>query len=105
MGQTEIVFSVQESSQGGYEARAIGYSILNQGETMEELTANVKDAIACHFDKKPLPAFSFVKTLPNRFRFGSAKGEFTVPEDFDSADQDIEKVFYEGDPSSKDPLG
>lgn len=39
-----------------------------------------------------------------RRQLGSAKGEFTVTDDFDSADAEIEKLFYEGDHSSEDPL-
>lgn len=37
--------------------------------------------------------------------FGSAKGEFTVPDDFNASDPEIERLFYDGDPSWKDPLG
>lgn len=29
--------------------------------------------------------------------FGSARGEFTVPDDFDEADAEIEALFYEGE--------
>jgi len=29
--------------------------------------------------------------------FGSAKGEFVVPDDFNEPDSEIEKLFYEGD--------
>lgn len=29
--------------------------------------------------------------------FGSAKGEFTVPDDFNESDPEIEALFYEGD--------
>jgi prevent-host-death family protein len=39
------------------------------------------------------------------FKFGSAQGEFVVPDDFNESDPEIEKLFYEGDPSHKDPLG
>ena len=28
--------------------------------------------------------------------FGSAKGEFTVPDDFNEPDQEVEALFYEG---------
>ena len=38
------------------------------------------------------------------FKFGSARGEFVVPDDFNEPDPEIEKLFYEGDPSHKDPL-
>jgi hypothetical protein len=42
MAETEIIFSVQESPEGGYEARALGYSIFTQGDTMDELKSNVR---------------------------------------------------------------
>jgi len=29
--------------------------------------------------------------------FGSAKGEFTVPDDFNESDPEIERLFYEGE--------
>lgn len=37
MPDSEIIFSVQESPDGGYEARALGYSIFTQADTMDEL--------------------------------------------------------------------
>jgi hypothetical protein len=49
MSQTEIIFAVQESPEGGYEARALGHSIFSQAETMEELKMMLRDAVACHF--------------------------------------------------------
>lgn len=48
--ETEIVFLVQESEEGGFEARALGYSIFTEADSTEELRAMVKDAVACHFD-------------------------------------------------------
>lgn len=51
----EIIFMVEESLEGGYEARALGYSIFTQAETFEELKTAVKDAICCHFDKEAMP--------------------------------------------------
>ena len=48
----EIVFLVEEDPEGGYTARALGLSIFTEGETLEELKKNVKDALKCHFDKK-----------------------------------------------------
>lgn len=50
MPETEIIFSVQESPEGGYEARALGHSIFTQADTMDELKLNVRDAVRCHFD-------------------------------------------------------
>lgn len=34
--------------------------------------------------------------LPKARVFGSAKGEFTVPDDFNEPDPEIEDLFYEG---------
>ena len=50
MANQEIIFLVQESPEGGYEARALGYSIFTQGESLEELRKMVRDAVTCHFD-------------------------------------------------------
>lgn len=47
---TEIIFIIEESPEGGYEARALGYSIFTEGETVEELKENIKEAIRCHFE-------------------------------------------------------
>ena len=93
---TEIIFSFEESPDGGYEARAIGHSIFTQAATIDALTANVNEAVACHFaERKTLPTIRLVKVLPNAFRFGSAKGEFTVPDDFnDPLPKEIEDLFY-----------
>jgi hypothetical protein len=47
---SEIIFEVREDEvDGGYNAMALGYGIVTQGETMEEVRAMVKDAVRCHF--------------------------------------------------------
>jgi hypothetical protein len=95
MNETEITFTFQESPEGGYEARAVGHSIFTQAETMDQLRANVKDAVACHFgDSSPLPLPRLV-ARPKSFVLGSAKGEFTVPDDFnDPLPKEIEDLFW-----------
>ena len=48
---TEIVFEVREDeTDGGYSASAIGYGIHTQGETVEEIRENVREAFECYFD-------------------------------------------------------
>ncbi len=47
---TEIIFIIEESPEGGYEARALGYSIFTEGETMEQLKEKIKEAVHCHFE-------------------------------------------------------
>ena len=45
----EVVFEAAEAVEGGYDARALGYSIFTQGDDWEHLKAMVKDAVQCHF--------------------------------------------------------
>lgn len=52
---SEIIFIVEDSEQGGYIAKALGYSIYTEGETLDELKQNIKDAVKCHFDDATLP--------------------------------------------------
>jgi len=51
----EIFFLIEEAVEGGYNARAIGESIFTEGDSLEELRANIKDAVQCHFDKGQVP--------------------------------------------------
>ena len=51
----EIIFLVEESLDGGFEARALGYSIFTQGETLEELKEMLMDAVDCHFEEDQKP--------------------------------------------------
>jgi len=53
----EIIFVVEEDPEGRYTAQALGYSIFTEGDTIEEIKKNVKDAINCHFDEKETPLF------------------------------------------------
>lgn len=55
MGDQEIIFLVEESSDGGYEARALGHSIFTEADTLEELRNMVREAVACHFDSAGKP--------------------------------------------------
>ncbi len=51
----EIIFLVEEALEGGYTAKALGESIFTEGDTMEQVKTNIKEAVECHFDegKKP----------------------------------------------------
>ena len=51
----EIIFIVEESVEGGYEAKALGYPIFTEAEDMKTLKETVKDAVLCHFDKEDAP--------------------------------------------------
>ena len=56
MSDVEIVFSISESPEGGYEAKALGHSIYTQAETLDELRSAVQDAVRCHFDEAERPS-------------------------------------------------
>ncbi|HMP75587.1 MAG TPA: 2-oxoisovalerate dehydrogenase [Kiritimatiellia bacterium] len=48
---SEIIFEVREDEvDGGYTASALGYGIHTEGQTMEELQTNVREAVNCYFD-------------------------------------------------------
>ena len=47
----EIVFIIKESPEGGFEANALEHSIFTDGDNIEELKQNVREAVHCHFDK------------------------------------------------------
>lgn len=55
MGVSEIIFTVEESVEGGYEATALGHSIYTQAESLDELKAMVQDAVRCHFEEEDWP--------------------------------------------------
>jgi prevent-host-death family protein len=42
----------------------------------------------------PIAKLVPVNNKKKEFRFGSAKGEFVVPDDFNEADPEIEELFY-----------
>jgi predicted RNase H-like HicB family nuclease len=50
MNFEELTFLAQEDPEGGYSARSIKESIYTQGDTIEELKKNIKDALKCHFE-------------------------------------------------------
>ncbi|MYD46604.1 MAG: 2-oxoisovalerate dehydrogenase [Gammaproteobacteria bacterium] len=51
-----MVFEVTESSEGGYSARALGYSIFTEGDDWHDLKTMVRDAVLCHFEDTDLPS-------------------------------------------------
>jgi hypothetical protein len=53
---SELIFLVEEASEGGYTARALGESIFTEAETLEQLHEQVRDAVRCHYEEDKLPA-------------------------------------------------
>ncbi len=56
MKNKEIIFIIEESLDGGYEARAVGYSIFTEAEAVPELKEDIIEAVRCHFDAKDMPS-------------------------------------------------
>jgi hypothetical protein len=52
---TELVFLVEEAPEGGFTARALGHSIFTEGESPDEIEANARNAVRCHFEEGDLP--------------------------------------------------
>ena len=55
MSDSEIIFIVEESPEGGYEAKALGQSIFTQAESLDDLKDMVQDAVRCHFEERDRP--------------------------------------------------
>lgn len=57
------LFIIREDPDGGYTASCPQHSIHTQGDTWEELIANIKEAILCHFDEGKAPASFTLHTV------------------------------------------
>ncbi len=51
----EIIFLVEDAVEGGYTARALGESIFTEGDNIDELRSNIRDAVDCHFAESVKP--------------------------------------------------
>ncbi len=52
----EIVFEVTQDADGGFSAECLTESIFTQGNTWDELRANVKEAAEAFYFDRPKPA-------------------------------------------------
>ena len=53
---SEIIFEIHEDeSEGGFVARALGYSIVTQADSWEDLRTHVREAVRCHFEEGQAP--------------------------------------------------
>lgn len=51
----EIIFIIEDSLDGGFEARAVGHSIFTEAENFASLKENIREAVACHFYGEEVP--------------------------------------------------
>ena len=63
MSAGEISFLVEESLDGGYEAKALGESIHTQAESLDELMAVVQDAVLSHFEEHDRPQITGLQSF------------------------------------------
>lgn len=63
MKNKEIVFLIEESLDGGFEAKAVGYPIFTAGENEDEVRKNILEAVRCHFDETEMPSFINIRFL------------------------------------------
>ncbi len=52
----EIIFMVEESPEGGYEAWAPGHSIFTEADSLDEVKEAIAEAVRCHFDEDEMPS-------------------------------------------------
>ncbi len=52
---TELTFLVAENPEGGYTARALGQSIFTEADTLDQLRANIREVMECHYDEGQAP--------------------------------------------------
>ena len=52
---SEVIFLVEEAPEGGYTARALGFSIYTEADTWDDLKTAIQDAVTCHFDESQRP--------------------------------------------------
>ena len=50
-----IIFIVQDSPEGGFEARALSAPIFTEADSLDDLRVMIRDAVACHFDEEERP--------------------------------------------------
>jgi predicted RNase H-like HicB family nuclease len=52
---SELVFEVTQEADGGYVAEALSESIVTQGDSWDELRANVREAVGAFYFDRPAP--------------------------------------------------
>ncbi len=60
----EIIFLVEEAPEGGCLARALGVPIFTEGDSLDDLRRNVREATECHFDEGQQPKLIRLHFVP-----------------------------------------
>ena len=56
LGMNELVFQVTQEADGGFVAECLSEDIFTEGDSWDELRANVKEAVTGHFFDQPKPS-------------------------------------------------
>ena len=64
---SELVFEVTEEAEGGYSAECLTENIFTQGDTWEQLRANVKEAVRAYFFDGPKPQYIRLRMVRDEF--------------------------------------
>ncbi|MEE9118880.1 MAG: 2-oxoisovalerate dehydrogenase [Calditrichia bacterium] len=51
----ELIFIINESPEGGFEAKALDHPIFTEADTVEQLKSMIKDSVRCHFEPGEIP--------------------------------------------------
>jgi hypothetical protein len=51
----EIIFLINESADGRYEAKALSTPIFTEADSLDALREMIRDAVACHFEENDRP--------------------------------------------------
>jgi predicted RNase H-like HicB family nuclease len=62
---SELVFEVTEDAEGGYSAECLTENIFTQGNTWQDLRANVKEATEAYFFDGPKPKYMRLHLVRN----------------------------------------
>lgn len=57
----KVIFVVMKDPERGYNARAIGLSIITQADTVKEMKEMIREAVKCHFDPGERPSEILVR--------------------------------------------
>jgi hypothetical protein len=57
VADSEIIFAVEESPEGGDLARALEHDIFTEADSIDELKTMIRDAVSCHFEETERPCF------------------------------------------------
>ena len=51
----ELIFIINESPEGGFEAKALDHPIFTEADTVDKLKSMIKDSVKCHFEPTNMP--------------------------------------------------